>query len=181
MAKSSLQDQLLKAGLASKDKVRDLQREQQKSKKMARKHKLDQVDEAKVAAEKALREKAERDRKLNLEQKAKADEKAAQAQIKQLIEMNRLERDGADIPYNFTDGSKIKKLYVNRMMQTQLSKGLLAIVRLGEHYEVIPAVVAEKIQARDESYLAFRNEPDKSAPAEDDPYADYQVPDDLMW
>ncbi|WP_228010144.1 DUF2058 family protein, partial [Vibrio sp. OPT41] len=34
---------------------------------------------------------------------------------------------------------------------------------------------------RDESVIIEQKEPESDIPAEDDPYADFVVPDDLMW
>ena len=59
-------------------------------------------------------------------------------------------------------------------------RGLLAIVRLDAGYEVIPSVVAEKIKLRDESCIVS-NAATQAENEDDDPYADYKVPDDLMW
>ena len=45
----------------------------------------------------------------------------------------------------------------------------------------MPAPVARKIAERDAAAVIELNDSNKSASAEDDPYADYQVPDDLIW
>jgi uncharacterized protein YaiL (DUF2058 family) len=97
-----------------------------------------------------------------------------------LIEVSRLSREHAEIAYNFTDGTKIKKILVTDEMLNQLSNGRLAIVKFDEQYSVVPKSVAEKIKLRDESYVIVRNalQPTEDA---DDPYAEYKIPDDLMW
>ena len=59
--------------------------------------------------------------------------------------------------------------------------GILAIARFNESYVVIPSVVANKIVQRDEGTIIENKTPSEELPAEDDPYADYVVPDDLMW
>ena len=71
--------------------------------------------------------------------------------------------------------------------QTQLINGRLAIARLavdnkpeGE-YAIIPAVVAEKIAQRDASSIVLHSALSQDEQDEDDPYADFKVPDDLMW
>lgn len=179
---SSLQDQLLKAGLVDEKKAKKVKKDKRKATKQQHKSKTVAVDETKAAAAQARAEKAERDRRLNEERKADAERKAIAAQIKQLIEMNRQPKgtSGKDeVAYNFTDGKQIKKIYVSEEVQGLLTRGRLAIVKLGEGYELVPSPVAEKISQRDESYVisqAVAQEVD-----EDDPYADYQIPDDLMW
>lgn len=179
---SSLQDQLLKAGLVDEKKAKKVKNDKRKATKQQHKSKAVVVDETKAAAAQARAEKAERDRRLNEDRKAEAERKAIAAQIKQLIEMNRQPKGAGgsgEVAYNFTDGKQIKKIYVSEEVQGLLTRGRLAIVKLGKGYELVPAPVAEKISQRDESYViaqAVAQEVD-----EDDPYADYQIPDDLMW
>jgi uncharacterized protein YaiL (DUF2058 family) len=179
---SSLQDQLLKAGLVDKKKANKASKEKRKSQKLKNKSKEVVVDETKAAAAKARVEKAERDKQLNEERKAAAEVKAIAAQIKQLIEMNRQPKGGGDdaVGYNFADGKHIKKIYVSALAQKQLANGHLAIAKLGEDYEIVPAVVADKIKQRDESVVLSQQAVNTEI-EEDDPYADYQIPDDLMW
>lgn len=177
----SLQDQLLKAGLVDKKKANKVKQSKQKQAKLKRKNKVETVDEAKLAAEKAHAEKVERDRQLNLQRKQEAEQRAITAQIRQLIEMNRQDKAG-EIAYNFTDGSKVTHIYVDERQQRQLSNGHLAIVRLDGNYEIVPTTVSEKIAMRDESYLVYCNRgKEDTVVDEDDPYAEFEVPDDLMW
>lgn len=178
---NSLQDQLLKAGLVDARKVSDANKEKRKQEKQQRKHKIETVDEAKVNAQQAALEKAERDRRLNFERDEQARQKAIVAQIKQLIETSRVSREGGEIAYNFTDGTKIKKLLVTETLLNQLSNGRLAIVKFDEQYSVVPKKVAEKIKQRDEKYVVVSNVLQQAEDDVDDPYAAYKIPDDLMW
>jgi uncharacterized protein YaiL (DUF2058 family) len=174
-------DQLLKAGLVDKRKVSEVAKDKSKQQKMQRKHKVEVVDEAKQGAQQAQLEKSERDRQLNFQRDEEARHKAIIAQIKQLIETSQLPRTGADVAYNFTDGSKIKKILVTSAQLDQLSNGRIAIVRFDEKYFVVPKNVAEKIQLRDAAYVVVNNVRKEVEAVEDDPYADYKIPDDLMW
>ena len=124
----SLQDQLLKAGLADADKAKKLDKEKRKQAKVARRAGVDIVDENKEAARKAREEQAQRDRELNQALNSKAQRKAINAQIKQLIDSNKLEKGRGDIGFNFTDGKKVKKLYVTAMEQKQRLPGALGRV-----------------------------------------------------
>lgn len=177
---ASLQDQLLKAGIIDSKKAKKLVHEKRKQAKSQPKgHAL--VDEVREQAKRKLEDKVERDRELNRQQQALNEQKAVQAQIAQLIQMNRIDRGNGDVPYQFSDGKKIKKLYVTAKLQSELGRGRVAIARRGQSYELVPAAAAKKIMQRDESMVVLLN---NSAPAsvdEDDPYADYQIPDDLMW
>ena len=176
---NSLQDQLLKAGLADAKQAKKA-----KAGKRAPKGKKGQRDpvlsESALAAQRALEEKAERDRALNLERKAAAERKALVAQIRQLIEQNHLPRDEAEEAYHFVDEGKLRSLRVTPAQRDQLAGGRVDIVRDEDRYELVPAEVAEKIRTRDPERVMARPAAE-STPAEDDPYAAYQVPDDLMW
>ena len=177
----SLQDQLLKAGLVNKKKAKQTDREKQKVAKQKRQGE-EVVDEGKALAEAARLAKLAKDKSLNEEQKAKAEAKAINAQIKQLIEGHCLNLNDAEIDYNFTDGKKVKKIQVTDLIQHQLSRGMLAIAKLGSVYYVIPAVIADKIRQRNDQYIASQVDISTlETVEEDDPYADYQIPDDLMW
>lgn len=179
----SLQDQLLNAGLADARKAKELAKTKRKASRVARKAGVELVDENKAAAQKALAEKARRARELNEQRDADAARKAINAQIKQLIENNSIARSGGDVGFNFTDGTKIKKLYVTRMQQKQLSAGNLAIARLGDGHELVPAPVARKIAERDSGRVIFCEAAGDSGltAEEQDWYKDYDIPDDLMW
>ncbi len=49
--------------------------------------------------------------------------KEYKAQVKQLIEMNRITIANGDIGFNFTDGNLIKKIFVDKLTQAQLING----------------------------------------------------------
>lgn len=176
----SLQDQLLQAGIVDKKKAKKINQERRKEAKQKGKGQP-VVDDNKRAAQQALAEKAERDREINRQRNLEAEKKAIRAQVVQLIELNRIERRTGETAYNFADGKKVKKLYVTALQHAQLVKGLLAIVKLREQYELVPAAVAEKIKQRDEAAVLVLNTASAAQREEDDPYADYQIPDDLMW
>lgn len=179
----SLHDQLLKAGLADKKKAKQIQQEKGKQQKLKQKNKIAPDNQARLAAEKALAEKVERDRQLNLQRKQEAEQRALAAQIRQLIEMNRQPKGKGEIAYHFTHHNKVTHIYVDERQQRQLANGLLAIVSLDGQYEVVPNSVSEKIALCDEGYLVYSNKGKQDAPLvdEEDPYAEFQVPDDLMW
>ena len=177
---NSFGDQFLKAGLVNKTQLSKAEKRKGKQQKLKNKQKIEVVDEAAVAARQAVAEKVARDRELNRQQKLDAECKAVHAQIRQLVELNRLSCDGGEVGYNFQDGAAIKKIYVSEDVHGKLARGLLAIVRYDEGYAVIPSVVAEKIRLRDASCIVS-NAMATSESDGDDPYADYKVPDDLMW
>jgi uncharacterized protein YaiL (DUF2058 family) len=177
---ASLKDQLLQAGLVDKKKAKQLQQEQRKEVRSRQKGQV-HVDETREQIRRDQLEKAERDRLLNKEQQQEAEKKAIKAQIIQLITLNRVQRERGDVAYQFADGTRIKKIYVTQQIQKDLINGRLAIARLGGDYELLPASAAEKIAQRDPQVIVVLNQYEPTAVAEDDPYAKYQIPDDLMW
>nr|MBO2509817.1 DUF2058 domain-containing protein [Gammaproteobacteria bacterium] len=176
----SLRDQLLKAGLVNEKQVKQAEKQKQKQQRLEKKGQAEADKSSKLAAQKALAEKAARDQELNRLRQEKAQKKAEAAQIKQLIERSRLPKLNTEDYYNFVDDKKVKRLSVNDMMRDKLSRGSLAIVRHAGGYEVIPREAALKIQQRDPARIVLLNTPSQ-APDPDDPYAAYQIPDDLMW
>jgi uncharacterized protein YaiL (DUF2058 family) len=177
---ASLQDQLLKAGLADEKKAKTIRSEKRKQRKQQPKGAV-QVNEAEVRARQAREEKAERDRQLNLERQQAAEKKAIQAQIRQLVESNRLDRSRGETSYQFVHDKKIKKIFVDDKMVDQLSRGRLAIVHVNDNYEILAEGVARKIMERDENAVVVLHDRNKDDVGEDDPYAGYEIPDDLMW
>lgn len=179
MTKLTLQEQMLKAGLVSSKKMAKVQKTAKKSRIQAR--------EAREAVEENKKAQIERDKLLSEQQKQAALSKEYKAQIKQLIEMNKVVISKGDIGFNFTDNNVIKKIYVDKTVQAQLISGRLTIARLtaeplaDSEYAIIPTVVADKIIQRDASYIVLSNEISKETLDEEDPYAAFVVPDDLMW
>lgn len=167
------------AGLVTSKKAAKVERTAKKSRVQAR--------EARAAVEENKKAQLERDKQLSEQQKQAALAKEYKAQVKQLIEMNRITIANGDIGFNFTDGNLIKKIFVDKLTQAQLINGRLAIARLlvdnnseGE-YAIIPASVADKIAQRDASSIVLHSALSAEEQDEDDPYADFKVPDDLMW
>ncbi|MEQ1637637.1 MAG: DUF2058 domain-containing protein [Methylococcales bacterium] len=180
MSKQSLQEQLLKAGLVSSAQAKSVKSEKHKSQKQQQKNKISAVDEAKLLAKQTLEEKAQKDRELNHQLKALAEQKALSAQIQQLIEPNIIEPENQEIAYHFTDGQWVKTLYVDEDSQKKLSTGRLAITKLGKRYVLVSVENAKKILERAPDYFVFLNISTASEITED-PYAAYAVPDDLIW
>lgn len=166
----SLQEQLLKAGLTNEKKAKKAKKSSKKTRDLKR--------EVKAATEQKKQQEQQKAKELNEKIQQQAQQKAVQAQIVQLIEMNKQEAKG-DIKYNFSDGSSVEFITVTDSVQKQLANGQLCIVRYKDDYAVIPSVVADKIALRDDTWIISQAE--KEQVDEDDPYADYVIPDDLMW
>nr|WP_199043027.1 DUF2058 domain-containing protein [Dyella sp. ASV24] len=178
--RNPLQEQLLKAGLAKKGKVDQIAREQVKQRQGKG---AASPPEEKVDAQRLQAEKAERDRALAAERNAQAQAREIAAQVRQIIEANKVKREG-EISYRFTDGDKIHSVLVNETLRTQLAKGVLVVVRAGDSYELLPRGAADKIRERDASFIVLdHGKPTDSATSSEDDefYSQFKVPDDLTW
>ena len=175
------QDQFLKAGVVTKQQVKKVQSASNKKKKEQRSKKNAVVDENKLKAQQAAKDKATHDKALNLRKEEQAKQKATSSEIDQLIKTNCVKRnDECDIIYNFEHRKKVNRIYVNAEMKQQVIDGKLGIARIEGRYELIPIVIAKKIQQRNEKRVILF-EKEEQVIDENDPYAEFQVPDDLVW
>jgi len=175
---SSLQEQLLKAGLIDEQQLRKAKAGKPPAKRKKKGGPPRAPSESAQAARQSAAEKTARDRALSEQQKAKAERKVLRAQIRQLIEQHRVPRDDAELAYHFVEGARVRKLHVTEAMREQLARNRLAIVRLDGRYDLVPPEVAERIRARDPACVVERQVVEGTT---DDGYADHPVPDELMW
>lgn len=178
----SLQDQLKKSGLVDDKKAKQLSKAKRKETRLAKKSKTPQIDPNKLALERANADKIARDRQLNLQKTQKAQDIAIAAQIKQLIELNTIARDGEE-KFHFTDSNKVKHIWVSEKQVDHLRRSMIAIVKLAEQYVLVPMKVADKITQRDGNAVIFKAELTAAevSTEDDDFYADFKIPDDLVW
>jgi len=142
------QDQLLKAGLVNKKQVNKLKHEQRINRQQ---NTVESPSDESIKAKQEQLAHEERNRELNRQHNEAMRQREKLAQVKQIIETNRLVRDDRGEPYYFTVGNKVKKLFVSDEMTNQLSRGQLAIVRLDNSYEIVTAKVANQIASRDKN------------------------------
>lgn len=178
--RNPLQEQLLKAGLAKKGKVDQIAREQAKQRqgKPAASEAAEKIDTQRLQAERA-----ERDRALAAERNAQAHAREIAAQVRQIIDANKVKREG-EVSYRFNDGEKIHSVLVNETLRAQLAKGTLVIARSGDSYELLPRAAADKIRERDAAVIVLdHGQATATKPASDDDefYSQFKVPDDLIW
>jgi uncharacterized protein YaiL (DUF2058 family) len=177
----SLQEQLMKAGLVDKKKVKVANQEKTKQQKIERRTGVQSVNETREAVLEAQRQQAERARQLNAQRDAAAAEKAVAAQIAQMIQQNRQPKGNGDVPYNFTIGTKIERIHVSEKVRDHLVAGRLSIVAHKEGFELVPRVIADKIAERAPDSVVRVNKAAATAVDADDPYADFKIPDDFTW
>jgi len=182
---SSLQEQLLKAGLVDEKKLARANQQKNQQAKQARKQRGKKSQHSQTRPQRPQNKKAERDRELNQQRQQQQRQKELAAQAKQLIVDNQLDRKQGEQPYGFVYKRKVKKIYVTDAQKSQLSSGQLAIATYvasdGRKFELVPNAVAEKIVARDPTMLVTMDTPADKDRDDQDPYAGYEVPDDLIW
>lgn len=184
MAKS-LQDQLLASGVAKPKQAKKARRDKTRREQEARRQGTQSEESAKLARDVAAAEQAkrERDQQLAEQQKNERASRESQGAAAQLIAQNRIKPGPAedDSPaYSYNIAGKIRKLAVSAPQRQQLADGKLGIVRHAGSAALINRDVAQRLQTLipDQIWLM---EPRDDTPDPDDPYAGYEVPDDLMW
>lgn len=178
---NSLQEQLLKAGLVDKRKLNQAKKQKNKQNRKPRAAKAAPQTPEEQARQQERAEKAARDRELNQQREQVRRQREVAAQVRQLVRNNRHPRPQSDddIPFNFQNKDKVKRIFVSPETHKLISAGKLVIVNDNGVFELVPPAIAEKIRQRNPSLVIDLGQED--APAADDPYADFKVPDDLMW
>jgi hypothetical protein len=180
----SLREQLLKAGLVTEKQARHAgQQQRHEQRQQPKRGKGAPAPELTPAAKQAQAAKAARDQELNRRQQEKAEAKARTAALRQLIEQHRVPRAESDDYYSFADGPKIRRIAVDADQRRRILNGELLIVRCEGRYNLVPADAAARIRERDERAVLppATATTTADAPAADDPYKDYVIPDDLTW
>jgi len=182
----SLQDQLLKMGVVDKKKAKKSQHQKRqdvnKNRKAVKSGQEVKEESIKNELSKSALKKKQRDLALNKKREEARAKNALKAEVLQLIQQNVVEiPKEADVAYNFTHDAKIRKVYVTEELRNQLTAGRLAIAVDDKKHRLIPDKVAEKIQSRLPEAVVRIEATAESKLDDDDPYADYEIPDDLMW
>lgn len=178
----SLREQLLKAGLVSEQQAQRAERDQRQKQYEAPRSKKKPAGPTpqQLAAQKAAAAKAAKDSELNRKKQEKLDRRAKYAEIRQLVEAHQVPRVETEDFYNFAIEKEIHRIAVTPELRARLVAGTLAIVRCDGRFAFVPAETGIAIGERIARALLHLNKP-ATAPAEDDPYKDYVVPDDLIW
>jgi uncharacterized protein YaiL (DUF2058 family) len=181
---SSLKDQLMKAGLVTKKQTHAAKKGKPRG-AQARVAKTQAQKQRDVELAALEAHKRENDRELNAQRQTQLKAREQADWVRQLIAAHgiRKQAPGPDDPaFNFKLSDAVHHFYVAGAQRKLLGSGAVGIVWFDGAYTLVPDVTAallvEKIPKR-----VWRGTADKSeAPAvEDDPYADFVVPDDLVW
>jgi len=182
---ASLQDQLLKAGLTTKQKARQANTDKRKKNKQKRSGVAVEVslqEKVKQDLAKTQQQKQAKDAELNAQKQQQLAEKEQKLRIKQILEHHHIKEIDGEKEYNYTFDNKIKKLYLNELTYQALVNGRLALCGQDGITFVVTAETATKLAELDSNVVLLQNEKAVTEEVEeDDPYADFQIPDDLMW
>jgi uncharacterized protein YaiL (DUF2058 family) len=182
---ASLQDQLLKAGLTTKHKARQANSDTRKKNKQKRSGVAVDAslqEQVKNDLKASKQEKLDRDNALNIEKQRALAVKEQQLRILQILQHHQLTKVAGEAEYNYTFNNKIKKLFVDKITHKALINGQLALCGANENSYIVTAETAEKLAALDPKVILVQNtKVVEENTTEDDPYAEFQIPDDLMW
>ena len=176
----SLRDQLLAAGLVSSRQAKQAEQQQrQLAKQQPAVPKAQRTAPAAPPAAQAA--KANRDRELNRQRQAQREHGARLAEIRQIVEQNRLPVVQSDEYFNFLHMNKVRRVAVDAALRERITSGAVSIVRYGKFYALVLPEIAARVRERNADSVVTLAAPAGSEPAADDPYKNYVVPDDLMW
>jgi uncharacterized protein len=182
----SLRDQLIQAGLVSEKKARESeqqQRQQQRRAPTPPRHAPPKLTPQQQAAQRAQAEKQVRDAELNRKKQEKAERRARSARLRQLVEQHALPVLPESLEFfNFVDGKQVRRVGVDAARRASIDSGALLIVRCPPRYALVPATEGARIRECDPNAIVELkvSEAEKTG-AEEDPYKDFVVPDDLRW
>ena len=179
---ASLQEQLMKSGLINKQKAKQAQTEKRRKAKQKKKKGSVQVTEIQVAINDQKENQKQQDLAKNRQTQAELDKRAAHGKLIQMIAQHCEKNYQGEVDYHFTYDNKVKRIAVNEQTQQGLSRGSLAICVLNDEFYLINKEAAARLAEIDQSVLVSLNEKvEAEQVATDDPYAEFAVPDDLMW
>lgn len=195
---SSFADQLLKAGLVSEEDVTkaEQQKQQKKHKKRPASHKKPgkrppkkakpvpkgDGSVANAAASKILNTsqvEADKSKEKKAQQEFAEQRRIMNIKINELIKDQPVEEPQGEHKFSYVYEGKVRGIYVSESQQKRLAAAELAVTVIKAKTKLIPISLVEPLQAIDpKRFIHVVKEEEKS---EDDPYAGFEVPDDITW
>ena len=186
--RGSLQDQLLQSGIATEDQLK-------KNKPKPKPNGRSGANQRKVKTK--VRNGAAKNYTATAKTAARGQKKAVEAtptlgkalrvEIKQLLKTNKLNDKEGEIPYNYVIAGQVKRFYINEKQQTELKSGNMVIVNWNTISYLI-STEAEQSLRKLHPTIEVASVDNTPAPEKTDvkkettdPYADYEIPDDLSW
>lgn len=205
---NALRDQLLKAGLITEDQAKSgespSQRAQTRSKpkraeeKRKRQHNGSRVSEqvpnarrspspAPNRAKVQVRDSSVKGLKSKSGNPAQTPspyahlDKAQRDAVRRFLRDQRVNKGDGETPYQFQEGSAVRKVWVTPEQRQGLMEGALVIVPRNDRYYVLEAAQADPLRALDPLVEIIYAQAQSDGGEEDPDYKDYPIPDDLMW
>ena len=178
----SLQDQLKKSGLVSKKKSQKLDAE--KRKKIKAQNKGQKINnEISEKVKQAELQKKQADQKRNQQQQQQVKQNEEKARIKQIVDQAKIKDYEGDTAFNFQFNNKVKTLYLNKDNYDGLVAGSIGLCQIDNVIFILPNSTVSKINEINPDYVVLHQDKlnTTTEKVDDDPYADYEIPDDLMW
>ena len=182
---ASLQEQLLKAGLTTKQKARQANTDKRKKNKQKRsgvKVEASLQEQVKQDLAKTKFEKQAKDAALNEQKKQQLADKEQQLRILQILQHHQVKNVNGEAEYHYTFAGKVKKMYLDEATHKALVNGRLALCGLEGVTYIVTSETAAKLAELDQNVVLVQNDKNQIEDLdEDDPYAEYQIADDVMW
>ena len=127
---ASLQEQLLKAGLTTKQKARQANTDKRKKNKQKRsgvKVEASLQEQVKQDLAKTKFEKQAKDAALNEQKKQQLADKEQQLRILQILQHHQVKNVNGEAEYHYTFAGKVKKMYLDEATHKALVNGRLAL------------------------------------------------------
>jgi len=166
--KGSLQEQLLKSGLIDEDRLNNAKKQTKKPVKKKNKKFSSQKQRVTTPVKQVITEDPKKQKEIRME-------------VKKLLRSYKLNDKNGEIAYNYTINNQIKRFYVNEKQQKELIDGKLAIANWNEISYLIPVAHVEELRTLFPKIDICLNETQENQINENDPYADYEIPDDIKW
>jgi len=179
---ASLQEQLMKSGLINKQKALQAQTDKRRKAKQKKKKGSVEVSEIQISINDQKQQHKQQDLEKNKKTQAELAVRAAHGKLIQMIAQHCEKNYQGEIDYHFTCDNKVKRIAVNSDTQKGLINGVLAICVLNDEFYLINKEAAAILAEIDPSVLvALHDKKEPLEASEDDPYADFAIPDDLIW
>ncbi|HZJ81737.1 MAG TPA: DUF2058 family protein [Guyparkeria sp.] len=181
MSKGSLQDQLLRAGLAKKGGKKPKKSAWgriNRHDKQANTKPPAEIEAAKRAAAEKLERERQQQREAGRRQHENEQRRAQRAEIRQLILDHAEKLPAHGTPFHFAERGRVLSLPVNPSLRRGLSSGTLRLAVWEGRYHIVSTQTAKKIAQRDPAFLTALP---TGGQIRDQAYAAFEVPDDLIW
>lgn len=157
-----LSDQLLQAGIVTKEQVKEASKKpkQKHTHKKANRLKANKSKKAPSDLAQFYNERKKQEKKESIDAARKKQEQArikkeTNHKINALISENLLNDESAEIRYNFVVGTTIKYVFVTEHQQTKLANGELAITFLGGKRALVPTEIGKQILALNKNKIVI--------------------------